>query len=748
MHDNRGGDTRRAAATEDVRKFWRHVFGGEQGLIQLWTGARGSDGAIVKETIVSEYFDYPGEAKRAAEWALGKSQEGREVYFCAHLLTARKRRKENAAPVVCLWGEVDGAEVPNGELKPTAVIESSPGRYHLYWRLTDAIAPQAAEDLNERLARAIGADPSGFDLTQLLRVPGTENRKYPDTPEVKIAHLAGGRSYGAADLDRILPRLPEEPKAEHHRADGAGGREEEPPVALGREALKVFRGERPILTDVGRVDRSKSLLHIGRVLYDAGANRGVIVEALRERDEALGWRKYSGRRDADRRYHEIVDELERNGRNGRGQRELLGKRAAEGRLPRTMTAAELIAEDLPPVRWAVPELLPEGVTLLCGKPKLGKSWFGLGLCVATAAGGYALGRKRVEKGDALYLALEDNRRRMQKRLKKVLAGGGAPERLHVAFEWPRLDEGGVEALRGWLDEHPGARLVIIDTLAKIRKPARGQNVFSEDYASLEKLLPLAAEYGVSIVVVHHLRKLSAADPLDEINASTGLSAGVDGFLILKRDRGRHDAALHVEGRDIEEPAELALTWDQELASWKLAGDAEEFRMSRARAEILAAVKELGRATAREVADHTGGEYENVRKLLSKMAVEGVVRAEEKGRTKYYTTDPNDPNDPDDPDDPNDPNGRVGSLDGAIGIVSEAPDPNGQSRENPVNGGESGANGSVGTIGTARAPLAGDAERRLTEEEARRVQRLIAQGMKADLARAVVLRRGGPERSGT
>ena len=230
-----------------------------------------------------------------------------------------------------------------------------------------------------------------------------------------------------------------------------------------------------------------------------------------------------------------------------------------GRIPETVTAADLMATELPPVRWGVRGVLPEGVTLLAGKPKLGKSWLALGLCVAVAAGGVALGTRQVEQGDVLYLALEDNRRRLQKRLGKMLCGP-APEGLEIATAWPKLDEGGVEALGAWLGEHPEARLVAVDTLAKIRPRTRGQNVYQDDYAALEELLPLAAEHEVAIVVVHHTRKMAAADPLDEISGSTGLTGGVDGVLVLKRDRGKADAVLHVDGRDIEEPAEFALKW--------------------------------------------------------------------------------------------------------------------------------------------------------------------------------------------
>ena len=114
--------------------------------------------------------------------------------------------------------------------------------------------------------------------------------------------------------------------------------------------------------------------------------------------------------------------------------------------PKTLTAAELLGLELPPIRWSVHGMVPEGVTLLAGKPKLGKSWMALGIAIAISTGGVALGTRPVEEGDVLYMALEDNHRRLGKRLAKLLTGD-APERLHIATEWPRMDEGGAEALR-------------------------------------------------------------------------------------------------------------------------------------------------------------------------------------------------------------------------------------------------------------------------------------------------------------
>ncbi|MDP9484964.1 MAG: helicase RepA family protein, partial [Actinomycetota bacterium] len=327
---------------------------------------------------------------------------------------------------------------------------------------------------------------------------------------------------------------------------------------------------------------------------------------------------------------EIVDEM----RAKNGQR----KDRSE-----PITAAALMGMTFEPTRWVVPDVLPEGVTLLAGKPKKGKSWMALGMCESVAVGGVALGTKRVEQGDTLYLALEDNVKRLQKRLKKVLDGRAAPKHMHLHTEWPRLDEGGAEALDEWLTEHPDARLVVIDTLAKIRRPVGGANVYAEDYAALEQLLPLAAKHGVAIVVVHHLRKAAAADPMDEISSSTGLTGGVDGFLILRRTPGSKGPTLFVDGRDIEEPTEYALHWNLNTATWTIEGNAEEVHVSKERADILLV---LNRSPVpmmpKEVWEVLGGKRDRIRQLLVSMFNDGQVLKDDKGR--YSPAHPTNPPD--------------------------------------------------------------------------------------------------------
>ena len=227
--------------------------------------------------------------------------------------------------------------------------------------------------------------------------------------------------------------------------------------------------------------------------------------------------------------------------------------------PETLSAADLMALDPLPATPIVQGILYVGVTLFAGKPKIGKSWMMLALALAVTTGSTIFGNTTVQQGEVLYLALEDNRRRLQRRIKKLLSDREAPAGLHFALDWPRLDEGGLEALDKLLEEQPGINLVIVDTLARL-KPAgsKKRTHYDEDRDSVDSLIPLADKHSVAIVLVHHLREMDSDDPLDMIHGTAGLTGGVDGALVLKRRRGEADAYLFGDGRDFENTVLLVL----------------------------------------------------------------------------------------------------------------------------------------------------------------------------------------------
>jgi len=190
--------------------------------------------------------------------------------------------------------------------------------------------------------------------------------------------------------------------------------------------------------------------------------------------------------------------------------------------PRTSwTAAELMACEFPEPRWAVPGVIAEGLTLLAGAPKVGKSWLALGLGIAVATGGKALGALDVTAGDVLYLALEDPPRRLQERLAKVLAGATAPGRLTLSIACEPIPAGGAQRICAWLDAHPDSRLVVVDVFAKVRGAGTANgSQYEADYAAMSALKQIADRYGVAIVVVHHTRKASSEDSSTRLAAPT------------------------------------------------------------------------------------------------------------------------------------------------------------------------------------------------------------------------------------
>jgi hypothetical protein len=187
---------------------WKGIYGfGEiGGYLGLFCATRPIAGGGELLYPRSAYFEHPRRVPEAEVWCRERSAEDREVYFCAHLLTAKRRVKEHAAPVLALWADADGARSPEDARvpPPSAVVETSPGRGHLFWRLSRPLPPREAEALNRRLSRAAGADRSGWDLTQLLRPPDTRNHKYGSAPPVRLLALTGDR-YHPRELDLSLP---------------------------------------------------------------------------------------------------------------------------------------------------------------------------------------------------------------------------------------------------------------------------------------------------------------------------------------------------------------------------------------------------------------------------------------------------------------------------------------------------------------------------------------------------------------
>lgn len=303
--------------------------------------------------------------------------------------------------------------------------------------------------------------------------------------------------------------------------------------------------------------------------------------------------------------------------------------------PRTAWRAdELMATTFTPPTWAVPGIIAEGVNLLAGPPKVGKSWLSLGLALSIAAGAPAFGSINVDGGPVLYLALEDTPRRLQHRMHRVLADDPAPSTLTLDTHCPPLPTGGIEHIADWIEAHPGARMVVIDVFAKIRgNAAPGTAAYDADYTAVTRAKQLADHYSIPVVLVHHVRKQGAEDFLAEVSGTNGLAGAADTILVLRRTRGHADAALHVTGRDVDE-TEYALSFDATLGAWHmLDGPAHEHLLHDTRARIAGFVRERPGLTPKQIAEALQLEAATTRSTCRRMADDHQLRTSPGG--KYH-----------------------------------------------------------------------------------------------------------------
>lgn len=304
--------------------------------------------------------------------------------------------------------------------------------------------------------------------------------------------------------------------------------------------------------------------------------------------------------------------------------------------PLWISATEILANEYAAIRYVVKELIPEGVTVIAGKPKIGKSWLCLDIASAVASGTKALELLDVDQGDVLYLALEDSERRIKSRLERQLQQAAGPPRLSFITNCPRLDDGGMKLIEEWMEKSSNPRLVIIDVFARVRPQKKSSdNEYEADYRALNELHKLAAKKQLAILLVHHRRKMEAEDVFDTVTGSVGFTGAADTLLVVERGNDG-SGVLHGRGRDIEE-FQKALIFDTEACRWRIIGDAFEVRRSHEHQAIIDALAdEPGGLSPKEVCDITDQPYGNVRQSLVRMRKSGTL--EKAGRGRYKLPD--------------------------------------------------------------------------------------------------------------
>lgn len=235
----------------------------------------------------------------------------------------------------------------------------------------------------------------------------------------------------------------------------------------------------------------------------------------------------------------------------------------------TVDGKTLMEQELSPIKYIVLDFLSQGLHILAGSPKTGKSWLVLWMCLQIAKGENVWNFKTTS-GTTLYLCLEDSLNRIQNRLFDIT--DDAPANLHFAVMADTIENGLLDQIENFITEHPDTSLIVIDTLQKIRGVCRDNNQYANDYKDLSILKSVADKYAIAILLVHHLRKSGDDDPMNMISGTNGIAGAVDTSFVLKRDVKQNlKATLYCTGRDIES-MELQMKFDSETHVWNLVSD--------------------------------------------------------------------------------------------------------------------------------------------------------------------------------
>lgn len=278
-------------------------------------------------------------------------------------------------------------------------------------------------------------------------------------------------------------------------------------------------------------------------------------------------------------------------------------------------AADLLALDIAPLRWVVPDLIPEGTTILAAPPKVGKSCLVYQIAVEASIGGELLGR-RVAPGPVLYLALEDGQRRGADRLRNALAGRTMPRgRLEVRWSASPIGQGLEEEIDAWLSGHPDAVLVAIDTLGKVRGRGDGRrNAYEVDVEALAGLQNLFRNRPVGLLIVHHARKEANDDFLASVSGTYGITGSADTIVVVRRKRLERFGTILTTGRDIADQ-EIAVQFDGGLwgdaAGSVTAGTTD-------RQLVYQVVEDHGPIYAKAIAERLGREGDGARVSVQNM----------------------------------------------------------------------------------------------------------------------------------
>jgi AAA domain/RepB DNA-primase N-terminal domain len=469
-----------------------------------------------------------------------KSSE-KDVYWCPNVFTEPHRSRDSIADIATLYADLDTVnprDLPE-ELYPTAAWRTSPGRWQAMWSLDRAIDSNTQSQLNQRLTYAVGADKGGWDLTQVLRVPGTHNHKYPEQPTVQLLWVNGHQlnpiklindlpAIEAIEIDRTpIQEVPDQSFVlSRHR--------------VGVQAKKLIRAKHP------SGDRSAVLWQLECLLAEAGLTAEEIVGVVRP----TVWNKFADRRDE-------LKQLSSEARKAIDRTEAVQDTdhsdALEVVEDLALVSAPAFNADHAYIKWMVADVWGDGeVGFISGHPKSYKSWLAIDLAISVASETLFLGVFKTRQRNVLLIQEEDPKPILQERIDMVAASKGLvgwedrgdgtfdmwydlPEKMFVVSNQGfTINEDRLEELEAQIIKED-IKLVILDPLMMMGGNVDEFKAFEFMASVLKPLKRLRAKTGSAIVIIHHHTKAASQHAAKDMYGSVALWAWEEAALHLSAE---------------------------------------------------------------------------------------------------------------------------------------------------------------------------------------------------------------------
>jgi hypothetical protein len=583
------------------------------------------------------YFKYDSTLKgRVRDWLRQHDPKKFDIYFCPLPFRHHERLAKYVKPVNILWSDVDDGDPK--KLRPTVLWESSPGRHHALWFLKDKMHAEDAAELNRSVTYLLGADKGGWDLSQVLRVPGTYNHKYASLPQVKLLH------WDKTELSNSLVSR----KSKHKKIAPVKNEFESDSSILDKYPLSS-KVKELLLGEAEEGRRSDVIWYLENKLNEAGMSPEEIISVIKASD----WNKYAGRHDED---HRLKTELNKVIENQSDKVEK--KKVAREEVHRALkleTFGEVMSNLVTTPGWQVEGFwMKHSHGIVAGEPKSFKSTLVMDLALSIATGEPFLGKYPVDKsGPVLYIQNENAHWIMKDRFEKMLKHKGVVGKIHRSKDklnvtFPPAVPFYMINQQSFMLSNPEHQEYLEDLIKRMKPELVVLDplylMFDGDVASAQDLFPilqwllyLKNTYNVGILVIHHYNKSGESKRggqrmlgsttlhgwIESAWYLTTLAAEGQAEVIMSREfRGaglQSDLDIRIEMGDMEDPHYAIETSDYV----KPEGDGKKVNPDRMKNEIIACINSRTGVNDGYIEMNTGYNNKQIRETVDLLIQQGL-----------------------------------------------------------------------------------------------------------------------------